>query len=124
MHVQDAALRNQTAAALRETWAPKAAAATALLVAAANTPLTAAVMFSSVAGSLGSAGQAAYGAANAALDGLAEASHQQVRLQVCPSDLLKGFCKASTLWQGSAALSGLDEALSEQLCESDAYCID
>ncbi len=77
--LQDGAIANQTAAGVRATWAPKAAAAERLLEAATSaSPLTGVALFSSVAGQLGSAGQANYGAANAALDAAAAALQAQV----------------------------------------------
>lgn len=77
--MQDAALRNQGAGTVRAVWAPKAAAARALLGGSWGAPTAAMALFSSVAGSVGSAGQANYGAANAALDGMASALQRQAR---------------------------------------------
>lgn len=81
--VQDGAIANQTASGMRAVWAPKAAAADALLAACYSaTPLGGVALFSSVAGQLGSAGQANYGAANAALDAAADRLQAQVRIHL------------------------------------------
>ena len=77
--LRDGVLGSQTAAGLREVWAPKAQGLRNLAAAFGGGGATL-VAFSSIAGVLGSAGQANYAAANAYMDAWAEAATQQVHL--------------------------------------------
>ena len=67
----DATFSNQSAASLRQAFAPKTFSAASLHSATQHSPLNFQVLFSSVTALLGSMGQANYAAANAALDSLA-----------------------------------------------------
>ena len=75
----DATLRNQTAAGIRTTWAPKASALHQMGGAYGRQPGTFQLLFSSIAALLGSPGQANYSAANATLDVMSQAAQAQVR---------------------------------------------
>ena len=69
----DATFGNQSAASLRQAFAPKTFSAANLHQATEHSPLRFQVLFSSVTALLGGMGQANYAAANAALDSLAAA---------------------------------------------------
>ncbi len=70
-------MASQTAAGLREVYAPKAMGLQNLAAAFGGSG-AAVVAYSSIAGVLGSAGQANYAAANAHMDAWADAATQQV----------------------------------------------
>ena len=73
----DATFGNQSAASLRQAFAPKSGSAANLHKATQQSPLSFQVIFSSVTALLGGMGQANYAAANAALDSLAAAWQRQ-----------------------------------------------
>ena len=78
----DATFSNQSAASLRQAFAPKTFSAAGLHSAAQHRPLSFQLLFSSVTAMLGGMGQANYAAANAALDSLAAVWQQQGRAGV------------------------------------------
>lgn len=68
----DALLQQQTARALRTTFAPKTHAIVRISCEAASMPLHGLLLFSSLSAELGTPGQSNYAAANGALDSIAE----------------------------------------------------
>ena len=66
--LSDSLLQQQTPAAVRSVFAPKAAGITNLSLAANNLASKGLIAFSSVAAFIGSAGQGSYAAANACMD--------------------------------------------------------
>ena len=78
----DATFGNQSAASLRQAFAPKTSSAANLHSSTEHTPLAFQVLFSSVTALLGGMGQANYAAANAALDSLAAAWQSEGRAGV------------------------------------------
>lgn len=70
----DGLLLNQTAAAVRAVFAPKAVGMAKISASIAAVPVGALAAFSSVAAFMGSAGQSSYAAANAALDAQLEST--------------------------------------------------
>ena len=76
-------LPRQSAASLKQVFAPKVSGGAALLAGLSHLPLQQMMLFSSVASLVGAAGQANYVAANAVLDGWAAKMEGQGR--VCAS---------------------------------------
>jgi hypothetical protein len=88
--LKDGVVGSQTAAGLREVYAPKATGLRNLAAAFSGIgPMV--VAYSSIAGVLGSAGQANYAAANAYMDAWADVATQQVPFAVNIENGLKSY---------------------------------